>query len=140
MVLNELICVCVCVCSLSLCSIHILCLNYIDDDTVSAESYIKKASFLADSCKAEDIRLQFKVCYARILDSKRKFLEAAMRYYEISQITTSTVNVTMPATSDVKTGGSKSEAKKIGNLKIDIEDVKVNPIKIDSVLFFLCHL
>ena len=129
-----------CVCSLSPCSIHILCLHYIDDDTVSAESYIKKASFLADSCKAEDIRLQFKVCYARILDSKRKFLEAAMRYYEISQITTSTVNVTMPATSDVKTSGSKSEAKKIGNLKIDIEDVKVNPIKIDCVLFFLCHL
>ncbi|KAL6310822.1 hypothetical protein AAG906_017203 [Vitis piasezkii] len=27
-----------------------------------------------------------KVCYARILDLKRKFLEAALRYYDISQI------------------------------------------------------
>lgn len=26
------------------------------------------------------------VCYARILDSKRKFLEAALRYYELSQL------------------------------------------------------
>ena len=26
------------------------------------------------------------VCYARILDLKRKFLEAALRYYDISQI------------------------------------------------------
>lgn len=26
------------------------------------------------------------VCYARILDSKRKFLEAASRYYELSQL------------------------------------------------------
>lgn len=28
----------------------------------------------------------FKVCYARILDLKRRFLEAALRYYDISQI------------------------------------------------------
>ncbi|RWW00294.1 hypothetical protein GW17_00036745 [Ensete ventricosum] len=28
----------------------------------------------------------WKVCYARILDLKRKFLEAALRYYDISQI------------------------------------------------------
>ena len=29
---------------------------------------------------------QYKVCYARILDLKRKFLEAALRYYDISHI------------------------------------------------------
>ena len=28
----------------------------------------------------------FQVCYARILDLKRKFLEAALRYYDISLI------------------------------------------------------
>lgn len=28
----------------------------------------------------------YQVCYARILDLKRKFLEAALRYYDISQI------------------------------------------------------
>ena len=27
-----------------------------------------------------------KVCYARILDSKRKFLEAGTRYYQLSQL------------------------------------------------------
>ncbi|XP_058077360.1 COP9 signalosome complex subunit 4 isoform X2 [Magnolia sinica] len=43
-----------------------------DDDAVNAEVFINKASFL--------------VCYARILDLKRKFLEAALRYYDISQI------------------------------------------------------
>ncbi|KAF8024352.1 hypothetical protein BT93_F1516 [Corymbia citriodora subsp. variegata] len=31
-------------------------------------------------------RLYLEVCYARILDLKRKFLEAALRYYDISQI------------------------------------------------------
>lgn len=77
---------------------------YIDDDTVSAETYIKKASFLVDLSTSEETRLQFKVCYARILDAKRKFLEAAMRYYEISQITT--------------------QASRI-KLKIDIDDIKV---------------
>lgn len=36
---------------------------------------------------AEDSNLYaFKVCYARILDLKRKFLEAALRYYDISHI------------------------------------------------------
>lgn len=29
--------------------------------------------------------LSFKTCYARVLDSERKFLEAAQRYYELSQ-------------------------------------------------------
>jgi COP9 signalosome complex subunit 4 len=37
-------------------------------------------------CGAACQRLQ--VCYARILDSKRKFLEAATRYYELSQLET----------------------------------------------------
>lgn len=30
--------------------------------------------------------MQYKTCYARILDSKRRFLEAATRYYELSQV------------------------------------------------------
>ena len=34
----------------------------------------------------EELELQYKSCYARILDSKRRFLEAATRYYELSQI------------------------------------------------------
>ncbi|MCO5547259.1 hypothetical protein L7F22_000704 [Adiantum nelumboides] len=57
-----------------------------DDDAVNAETFIKKASFLVNNSKDEGLNLQYKVCYARILDLKRKFLEAALRYYELSQL------------------------------------------------------
>ncbi|CAH2046727.1 unnamed protein product [Thlaspi arvense] len=57
-----------------------------DDDAVNAEAFINKASFLVSSSQNEVLNLQYKVCYARILDMKRKFLEAALRYYGISQI------------------------------------------------------
>jgi COP9 signalosome complex subunit 4 len=80
---------------------------------VNAEAFINKASFLVTNSRHEVLNLQykvylwnsdrfictfrlpcffmlflflFKVCYARVLDLKRKFLEAALRYYEISQI------------------------------------------------------
>ena len=36
--------------------------------------------------QSEELELQYKTCYARILDSKRRFLEAAARYYEPSQV------------------------------------------------------
>ncbi|KAK5845581.1 COP9 signalosome complex subunit 4-like [Gossypium arboreum] len=57
-----------------------------DDDAVNAEAFINKASFLISNSQHEVLILQYKVCYARILDMKRKFLEAALRYYDISQI------------------------------------------------------
>jgi COP9 signalosome complex subunit 4 len=57
-----------------------------DDDAVNAEAFINKASFLVTNSRHEVLNLQYKVCYARVLDLKRKFLEAALRYYEISQI------------------------------------------------------
>ena len=56
-----------------------------DDDPINAETYIKKASALLGSVKDTELELQYKSCYARILDSKRRFLEAATRYYDISQ-------------------------------------------------------
>ncbi len=36
----------------------------------------------------QELELQYKTCYARILDAKRRFLEAATRYYDLSQIDT----------------------------------------------------
>eukprot|EP00252_Welwitschia_mirabilis_P006340 TRINITY_DN17193_c0_g2_i1.p1 TRINITY_DN17193_c0_g2~~TRINITY_DN17193_c0_g2_i1.p1 ORF type:complete len:402 (+),score=73.31 TRINITY_DN17193_c0_g2_i1:71-1276(+) len=57
-----------------------------DDDAVNAETYIKRASFLVNNSQDKSLILEYKVCYARILDMKRRFLEAAVRYYEISQI------------------------------------------------------
>uniref|UniRef100_A0A453GMU8 PSMD12/CSN4-like N-terminal domain-containing protein n=2 Tax=Aegilops tauschii subsp. strangulata TaxID=200361 RepID=A0A453GMU8_AEGTS len=49
-----------------------------DDDVVNAEAFINKASFLVTNSNREILNLQYKVCYARILDLKRKFLEAAL--------------------------------------------------------------
>lgn len=40
----------------------------------------------AAGAQSEELELQYKTCYARVLDSKRRFLEAATRYYELSQI------------------------------------------------------
>ncbi|RZC67045.1 hypothetical protein C5167_010740 [Papaver somniferum] len=57
-----------------------------DDDAVNAETFTNKASFLVNNSKQEVLVLQYKVCAARILDMKRKFLDAALKYYEISQI------------------------------------------------------
>ena len=37
-----------------------------------------------------ELELQYKSCYARILDAKRRFLEAATRYYDLSQSSSST--------------------------------------------------
>ncbi|KAK2379605.1 COP9 signalosome complex subunit [Trifolium repens] len=66
--------------------IQIACLYLEDDDAVNAEAFINKASFLVSNSQQEVLNLKYKVCYARILDLKRKFLEAALRYYDISQI------------------------------------------------------
>ncbi|KAG2441204.1 hypothetical protein HYH02_010048 [Chlamydomonas schloesseri] len=65
-------------------NIKIAMLYLEDDDSVNAEMYIKKAAALISTCKDEGMELQYKTCYARILDAKRRFLEAALRYYELS--------------------------------------------------------
>ena len=57
-----------------------------DGDASLAESYIKKASSLLSSCKSQALELQYRMIYARILDSTRRFLEACTRYYDLSQI------------------------------------------------------
>lgn len=46
---------------------------------------MQRAAPLAGSVRDAGLELQYKTCYARILDSKRKFLEASTRYYELSQ-------------------------------------------------------
>jgi len=57
-----------------------------DEEAVQADIYINRAAVLVHSCKDPMLQLRYKVCFARILDSKRKFLEASGRYYELSQI------------------------------------------------------
>jgi COP9 signalosome complex subunit 4 len=56
-----------------------------DNEHVQAESMISKASSLSHMCPDTGSQLQFKMSYARVLDAKRRFLEAALQYYDVSQ-------------------------------------------------------
>ncbi|KAG6333771.1 hypothetical protein ID866_5319 [Astraeus odoratus] len=55
-----------------------------DEDSVQAETYYNRAASLSHSTTDRETQLQFKLCQARISDYARKFLEAAMRYHELS--------------------------------------------------------
>lgn len=55
-----------------------------DDDPVQAEAFINRASLLQAESKNEQLQIYYKVCYARVLDYRRKFIEAAQRYNELS--------------------------------------------------------
>nr|XP_020844087.1 COP9 signalosome complex subunit 4 isoform X3 [Phascolarctos cinereus] len=55
-----------------------------DDDPVQAEAYINRASLLQNESANEQLQIHYKVCYARVLDYRRKFIEAAQRYNELS--------------------------------------------------------
>ncbi|XP_067003342.1 COP9 signalosome complex subunit 4 [Anabrus simplex] len=55
-----------------------------NDDPVQAEAFINRASLLQAESKNEQLQIYYKVCYARVLDYRRKFIEAAQRYNELS--------------------------------------------------------
>lgn len=55
-----------------------------NDDAVQAEAFINRASLLQAETKNEELLVMYKVCYARVLDYRRKFIEAAQRYNELS--------------------------------------------------------
>ncbi|XP_001607868.2 COP9 signalosome complex subunit 4 [Nasonia vitripennis] len=55
-----------------------------DDDSIQAEAFINRASLLQAESKNEQLQIYYKVCYARVLDYRRKFIEAAQRYNELS--------------------------------------------------------
>ncbi|XP_037952244.1 COP9 signalosome complex subunit 4 [Teleopsis dalmanni] len=55
-----------------------------DDDPVQAECFINRASLLQTETQNEELLILYKVCYARVLDYRRKFIEAAQRYNELS--------------------------------------------------------
>ena len=58
-----------------------------ETETIDAEAYVNRAAQYIHSVKDEQLKTKFKVCYARVLDSKRKYVEASSRYYELSTIT-----------------------------------------------------
>mmetsp|Transcript_36559 Transcript_36559/g.113104 ORF Transcript_36559/g.113104 Transcript_36559/m.113104 type:complete len:410 (-) Transcript_36559:50-1279(-) len=58
-----------------------------EDESVDAETYVTRASGLMRGVPQSDwtLHLRYRVTLAKTLDSRRKFLDAAMRYYELSQ-------------------------------------------------------
>jgi COP9 signalosome complex subunit 4 len=66
-----------------------------DDDTVEAEIFVNKASGHMSAVPSENVALalRYRVTYARVLDANRKFVEAAMRYYDLSNTNTADVSV-----------------------------------------------
>jgi COP9 signalosome complex subunit 4 len=55
-----------------------------DEDSIEAEAYVNRASVLQNETADDKLKIYYKVCYARVLDYRRKFLEASQRYNELS--------------------------------------------------------
>ncbi|XP_023324585.1 COP9 signalosome complex subunit 4-like [Eurytemora carolleeae] len=55
-----------------------------DEDHVQGEIFINRAASLQNQTKNEELLIVYKVCQGRVLDYKRKFIEAASRYNELS--------------------------------------------------------
>lgn len=55
-----------------------------DDDAISASDYLNRATLLIHTCPDSTVNLQFQMCQARILDSKRDFLNACSKYHQLS--------------------------------------------------------
>jgi COP9 signalosome complex subunit 4 len=62
-----------------------------DDEAVDAETFVNKASSLINGVDDWALLLRYKVTYARVLDANRKFIEASVRYYELSTTTSTEV-------------------------------------------------
>merc|ERR1719238_2472311 len=55
-----------------------------DEDPVTAENFCSRAGMVIHDVEDVALCLRYKVCYARILDSKRKFQAAAQKYTELA--------------------------------------------------------
>lgn len=58
-----------------------------DDDPVAADTFCSRAAMVMHEVNDTPLLLRYRVCHARVLDSKRKFLEAASKYCDLSQQT-----------------------------------------------------
>lgn len=62
-----------------------ICRLYIEeDDTTSAESYLNRAKNLLYKVEDPELNLMFHLSQARILDARRKFLDASSAYHSVS--------------------------------------------------------
>lgn len=64
--------------------IHIVRLLLEDEDEVTAETYLNRAALLIPNVHDDLLELMFKMSQARILDFKRRFLEASPKYLSLS--------------------------------------------------------
>jgi COP9 signalosome complex subunit 4 len=55
-----------------------------EDDTTNAETYLNRAKNVMYKCQDQELKLHFQLSQARILDSKRKFLDACQSYHTLS--------------------------------------------------------
>lgn len=64
--------------------IHIVQLLLEDNNSVSAEAYLNRAALIMHLVEDPVMHLKFQGCQARALDFRRAFLQAAGKYYELS--------------------------------------------------------
>jgi COP9 signalosome complex subunit 4 len=55
-----------------------------DDDTTSAEGFLNRIKNLPSKIEDHDLKLYFQLSQARILDARRRFLDAAQEYFNVS--------------------------------------------------------
>lgn len=55
-----------------------------DEDHIQGEAFINRSTPLQAKTKNEELQIVYKVCQGRVLDYKRKFIEAAQKYNELS--------------------------------------------------------
>jgi COP9 signalosome complex subunit 4 len=70
-----------------------------DNDNVNAETFVNRASQVIHESNDPIVKSRYKVSYARTLDARRKYLEAAGKYYDLS--TTSSIGNTVVAEADL---------------------------------------
>lgn len=62
-----------------------ICRLYLEeDDTTSAETYLNRAKNLLYKVENQELSLQFQLSQARILDARRRFLDASQAYHHVS--------------------------------------------------------
>ncbi|PYH97829.1 COP9 signalosome subunit CsnD [Aspergillus ellipticus CBS 707.79] len=59
--------------------------NYLEeDDTTSAEAFLNRIKNLPSKIEDHELKLHFKLSQARILDARRRFLDASQEYFNVS--------------------------------------------------------
>ena len=64
--------------------IRIVRLLLADDDANEAEIFLNRAALLIHDTGDQEDQIHFKLSQARILDAKRRFIDASMKYYHLS--------------------------------------------------------